>query len=67
MNRSVRISIKIREGIKEELKVYAEQYGLPLSTLTAYILGEWLHIEKEKIKSINNINIKEKACPPQLP
>ena len=50
MKRDARISIKITADLKQELDLLAKSYGLTISSLGAYIIGQWME-EARDIKA----------------
>ena len=50
MSRDVRLSIKITEEKRDELKEMAESYGVTMSALSALIIGQWLYQQNEIVK-----------------
>lgn len=56
MARDSRISIKITADMKQELEQLAASYGLTISSLGAYIIGQFIH------ETNNKINNKERLA-----
>lgn len=50
MARDIRLSIKLSEEKHQELKEMAESYGVTMSALSALIIGQWLHQQREVVK-----------------
>ena len=50
MSRDVRLSIKITEEKRDELREMAESYGVTMSALSALIIGQWLYQQNEIVK-----------------
>lgn len=50
MSRDVRLSIKITEEKRDELKEMADSYGVTMSALSALIIGQWLYQQNEIVK-----------------
>ena len=50
MSRDVKLSIKISEEKRDELKEMAESYGVTMSALSALIIGQWLYQQNEIVK-----------------
>ena len=48
--RDVRLSVKLTEDKHGELKGFAESYGVSMSSLSAYIIGQWLHHQKKVVE-----------------
>jgi hypothetical protein len=49
MARNARISIKVTTDMKKEMENLANSYGLSISSLGAYIVGQWMSEKKEQI------------------
>lgn len=52
MARNSRISIKVTEDMKREIETIANGYGLSVSSLGAYIVGQWVS-ENRKEKRVS--------------
>ena len=50
MSRDVKLSIKISEEKRDELKEMAESYGVTMSALSALIIGQWLYQQNQIVK-----------------
>ena len=50
VSRDIRLSIKISEEKRDELKAMAESYGVTMSALSALIIGQWLYQQNEIVK-----------------
>jgi hypothetical protein len=50
MSRDTRLSIKISEEKRDELRAMAESYGVTMSALSALIIGQWLYQQNEIVK-----------------
>jgi len=48
MARNARISIKVTVDMKKEMEAIASSYGLSVSSLGAYIVGQWVSEKREK-------------------
>ena len=42
------LSVKVSKDIKAEYVKLSESYGLPMSTVTAFILGQWIRERKQE-------------------
>lgn len=52
MARDVRVAFKLAEDKKELLQRYAESYGVTMSALCAFIIGQWLYNQEKVAKPI---------------
>ena len=52
MARDIRVAFKLEEGKKELLQQYAESYGVTMSGLCAFIVGQWLCNQEKVAKPI---------------
>lgn len=43
MARNEVIHVAVRKDIKERLKLIAEKYGLTMSALASFIIGQWVN------------------------
>ena len=50
MARDVRVSFKLSKDKKELLQQYAESYGVTMSGLCAFIVGQWLYNQEREAK-----------------
>ena len=50
VSRDIRLSIKITEEKRDELKMMADSYGVTMSALSALIIGQWLYQQNEIVK-----------------
>lgn len=55
MPRTARLSVMLSHEIKEELKGFAKATGMTESTLTAYIIGQWLATQRQVQKSLTGL------------
>lgn len=64
--REERIVVKVSYEVKEKFQEYAEAYGLTMSSLAAFVIGQWLNGQEKTIKPImdkmvlNAVNTDEK-------
>lgn len=49
MARNSTLHIAIREDVKKELQDIAERYGMTASALGAYIIGQWIDVQKRYV------------------
>ena len=52
MARDIRVAFKLAEGKKELLQRYADSYGVTMSGLCAFIVGQWLYNQENVAKPI---------------
>jgi len=52
MARDIRVAFKLAEDKKELLQQYAESYGVTMSGLCAFIIGQWLYNQEKVAKPI---------------
>ena len=52
MARDIRVAFKLAENKKELLQQYAESYGVTMSGLCAFIIGQWLYNQEKVAKPI---------------
>lgn len=50
MARDVRVSFKISEEKHRELKAIADSYGVTMSSLSAFVIGQWLHQQNKLVQ-----------------
>ena len=48
MARNARVSIKVTVDMKNEMEAIANSYGLSVSSLGAYIVGQWVSEKREE-------------------
>lgn len=46
MARNETIHVAVREDIKQDLKKIADDYGLTMSALASFIIGQWVYSQK---------------------
>ena len=63
MARDERVSAKVVRDVKKELEVISGGYGLTLSALVAYILGQWLFNYRSQAQS----GVLPSVAPPGVP
>ena len=51
MARNSTLHIAVSDEKRRELKDYAERYGLTLSALGAFIIGQWIDSQKREVNS----------------
>jgi len=52
MARDIRVAFKLAEDKKDLLQQYAESYGVTMSGLCAFIIGQWLYNQEKVAKPI---------------
>jgi hypothetical protein len=52
MARNSTVHIAVSEEKKRELKDFAERYGITLSALGAYIIGQWIDSQKRYVAPV---------------
>lgn len=52
MARDIRVGFKLSEEKKELLQQYADSYGVTMSALCAFIIGQWLYNQEKFTKPI---------------
>ncbi|MBY6273870.1 MAG: hypothetical protein CW346_16980 [Bacillaceae bacterium] len=52
MARDIRVAFKLAEDKKELLQQYADSYGVTMSGLCAFIIGQWLYNQEKVAKPI---------------
>ena len=52
MARDIRVAFKLAEDKKELLQQYAESYGVTMSGLCAFVIGQWLYNQEKVAKPI---------------
>lgn len=55
MARNSTLHIAVREDIKRELQDYAESYGITVSALGAFIIGQWLYSQKRLVGPVLDV------------
>lgn len=63
MARNSTLHIAIREDKKKELQDFAERYGMTASALGAYIIGQWIDVQKRYVGPVIDVvqyEIREK-------
>lgn len=50
MARDIRVSYKLTEEKHHELKAVAESYGVTMSSLSAFVVGQWLHQQNKIVQ-----------------
>lgn len=50
MDRDVKVNIRMAEDKKNELQMHADNYGMSMSALAAFVLGQWLYQQKHIIQ-----------------
>lgn len=48
MKRDTRVTIKVTAELRSELDNLAQSYGLTMSSLGAFIIGQWIESVREK-------------------
>ncbi len=56
MARNSTIHIRVMDDKKRELKDYAERYGITISALGAFIIGQWIDGQKRYVGPIKGVN-----------
>ena len=52
MARDIRVAFKLAEDRKELLQNYADSYGVTMSALCAFVIGQWLYQQENVAKPI---------------
>lgn len=55
MARNSTLHIAIREDKKKELQDFADRYGLTASALGAYIIGQWIDVQKRYVGPVLDV------------
>lgn len=55
MARNSTLHIAIREDKKRELQDFADRYGLTASALGAYIIGQWIDVQKRYVVPVIDV------------
>lgn len=55
MARNSTLHIAIREDVKRELQDIADRYGMTASALGAYIIGNWIDVQKRYIGPLGDV------------
>lgn len=53
MARNSTLHIAVSDEKRRELKDYAERYGIAVSALGAFIIGQWIDSQKREVNSDN--------------
>lgn len=55
MARNSTLHIAIREDVKKELQDIADRYGMTTSALGAYIIGQWVDVQKKYVVPVFDV------------
>jgi len=53
--RNSTLHIAIREDVKKELQDIADRYGMTTSALGAYIIGQWVDVQKKYVVPVIDV------------
>lgn len=59
MAREQQVMIRLTDEIKTDLQRYAANYGLSMSSLGAYIIGQWVYQQKKIVEPVVNSQGKQ--------